>query len=57
MNPLNEKEGGLWKKIDKNRYYWPRGVHVDAIIEYFSTKKVVMWDVLVVNGTRKSLIF
>ena len=32
-------------------------VHGDGINKYFRSKILMMWDVLVMNGTRKSLMF
>ena len=40
MNIGNEEEEGLWKCIDKKRRYWPRGVYVDAINDYFGSKNI-----------------
>ena len=44
-------------ELIKKRRYWPRGVYRDAINDYFKSKILVMWDVLVVNGKRLSLLF
>ena len=41
----------------KNRLYWPRGGYGDAINDYFRSKILVIWGVLMVNGNRNSLIF
>ena len=56
MNIGNNLEGYLCKRIDKKRCYWPGGFHGDQIIEC-SSKKMMMWDVLVANGMRQKSIF
>ena len=38
MTILNEKDGSLWKCIEKKRRYWPRGVRGDDINNYFRSK-------------------
>ena len=37
--------GGYGSALIKNGRYWPKGVHGDAINEYFSENKLVMWGV------------
>ena len=41
----------------RKKLYWTRGVLKDIIIEYFSTKILLMWGVLVVNKMIPSFIF
>ena len=40
MNIGNNLEGYLCKRIDKKICYWPRGVHVYRINEYYSSKNI-----------------
>ena len=37
-DPGVEEEGLVWNCINKNRRYWPKGVHGDAINKYFRSK-------------------
>ena len=37
----NEEEVSLWKCIDKNRWYWPKGFHGDIINNYFRSNNIV----------------
>ena len=45
------KRGVYGCALIKKRRYWPMGVYVDSINDYSRSKILVVWDVLVVNGT------
>ena len=50
------KRGVYGSELIKKRRYWPRGVMYMELTFTLGQKILVMWDALVVNRTRKSLI-